>query len=658
MKRYIFISITTITLGLVSCQEYLDKMPDQGFTEEIVYNDFHSVRGYFDRAYNILDDYLKQASQNMRGYITGEMSDEGADVFKQNRAATSLQWQPAEMLNILNGGNWASGNNVAEIGWNDGNFNNNFGKVLAKCFYGIRISNRILEKVPDMAQLTVDQKNQLMGQAYFLRGWFYFEIIRRVGGMPLLDKLYTPYDNGNMERLTYAESSEWIIDNMNEAIGLLPDKWEDVQTGRPTKSSAYALKSMAQLYAASPLMRNGLDRTDQYDEYDTERAKLAAEYAWDCLKYLEENKSVYDQTMMTGEQYAQIFYHPKNTFVSRESLWYINSCGANREDDVATVWQTRNMTNRPGNQGTPVFSPSQNLINKFETVNGYPAELTATDWKCSDPAFNPVEPYKNRDPRLYHFILLPGERFGTRQSTSGSAEDANAYYLSVWSLGQEYSITGNDEGGRGDILSRYMCKKYQWPESNNGDRGHPNYNLNGFNSIFIRTTQVWLDYAEAMNEAYGPTETPAGYVYSAVDALNRVRLRVGQGEVRSEYTGTKEALRERIRNERAVELMCENHRWFDIRRWMIAEQLFAGDPNPIKGTIVELRPGEVSNNILYFPPGATVEERENAKYGKPFTYTLNTITEEVRVFERRNYWYPIRRDEINRYPIVKQNPGW
>ncbi|MDR1154774.1 MAG: RagB/SusD family nutrient uptake outer membrane protein [Bacteroidales bacterium] len=661
MKKVFYLSIAAITFGLVSCQEYLDKRPDLGFTEEILYNDFQSIRGYFDRVYNILDDYRKHTSQNMRGYKTGEMSDEGANVFKQNTHQQGYQWQVREIAQVLNAGLWLGRDDVAEIGWNDANVNQNYGRVIPKSFYGIRISNRILDNVPRMEQLTEEQKNQLMGQAYFFRGWFYFEIIRRVGGMPILDRLYNSDDTGDMPRLTYAESSDWIIENMNYAIELLPDKWEDLQTGRPTKSSAYALKSMAQLYAASPLMRNGLDATVQYDEYDADRVQLAAEYAWDCLKYIENNKAVYDQTMMPGNQYAHIFYHPKSRFVSQESLWYVNSCGAGREEDVAVLWQSRWMTNRAGNMGTPNFSPSQNMINKFETVNGYPAELTATGWICADPAFNPDEPYKDRDPRLHHSILLPGERFGTRQTAVGTEGDANAWYLSVWPRGQEYSISGSNEGGRGDILTRYLAKKYQWPESNNGASGNanPNYSLHAFNSILIRTTQVWLDYAEAMNEAYGPVGDPEGYGYSAVDALNEVRRRVGQGDVRSEYAASKEALRERIRNERAVELMFENHRWFDIRRWMIAEQLFAGDPNPIKGTVVTIRPDAPPTvDVQWFPPGATVEDRESARYGKYFNYTLNTITEEIRVFERRNYWYPIRNDEINRYPTIKQNPGW
>jgi hypothetical protein len=309
------------------------------------------------------------------------------------------------------------------------------------------------------------------------------------------------------------------------------------------------------------------------------------------------------------------------------------------------------MTNRAGNYGTPNFSPSQNMINKFETINGYLCELTREGWKCDDPAFNPNKPFLNRDPRLEHFILLPGELFGMRQT--------NPFYLSTWAGGLDNSIQGSaTEGGRGDILSKYLCKKYMWPATVKGNNAGSNYSDNTFSTSIIRTTQVWLDYAEAMNEAYGPDTKPSGYNWTALEAVNLVRERVGQQPVRSEYTGTKEALRERIRNERAVELFCENHRWFDIRRWMIAEQLFTGDANPIKGITVQIKPGYTSSNPQLFPPGATDAERNEAKYGECFTYTLNNIIEEVRIFERRHYWYPMRRSEVNQFPAFKQNPGW
>jgi hypothetical protein len=346
MKKYIL--IIAIFLGHISCQEYLDKRPNLGFSEDIVFNDFQSVRGYFDRVFEAIDDYLIIVSQGQtitggeqRFTIVGEMSDESANVFADRTYLGRFHHK----------GLWTANDNYPEVGWSNAGGLSATGTVISKSFSGIRICNRIIQRVPAMTNLTNDQKDQLVAQAFFFRGWFYFEIIRRVGGMPPLNVLLNSDDDGNMARLTYAESSDIIIADMDEAIRILPHRWEDAQTGRPTKSSAYAMKSMAQLYAASPLMQNGIDRTDQYTDYHPERVALAAQYAKECLDYLESNKAIYDQTLTLkpGEIYPNIFYHPIAQFMSREALWYKNSVGKVRDTDIATIFQNIIMSNRTGN---------------------------------------------------------------------------------------------------------------------------------------------------------------------------------------------------------------------------------------------------------------------------------------------------------------------
>ncbi|MCK9506937.1 MAG: RagB/SusD family nutrient uptake outer membrane protein [Pigmentiphaga sp.] len=616
--KYIFL-IIGMSVFFSACEDYLDKSPDLGLTEEDVFNNFFTVRGYLDKCYDCIVDYSYWRSQDGERAHVGQMSDEGANSYGFTT-----------MANQFNKGNWMSNKNTLEVGWGEAYLGTNRGLAIPNAFYALRIANKVVNKAPLMQNLTPNQRDQLLGQAHFFRAWFYFEIIRRLGGMQIMDKAYAADDDLDEERLTYQQSTDWIIDELNLAISLLPDEWPSQEVGRPNKVSAYALKSMAELYAASPLMKNPIGVIEN-NGYDIERVKTAATYAKECLEYIE--NVVPKHKMMPQAQYKNIFYHFPN-FVSDESLWYINSTGLNRNsggrEDLPVYWQNVAFGKRPGNYGHAQVSISQNIINKFETVNGYKAELTSNGWESNDPAFDPAFPYNNRDPRFDTFVIYPGEPFGT-------FSNGNQNYLCTWEGGRDLGATPQEV-----VRTRYLVKKWQWPESVKLDRSDNNgYSLNYYNCIIIRTTQVWLDYAEAMNEAYGPNTIPAGFTYSAVDAINKIRNRVGMPNVRAEFTSDATKFREFIRDERAVELLLENNRWWDLRRWMIAEEVL-NIPNPIKGVKV------TASNATSIQPNP----------GNVFTYELMDVTEEIRVFEKKHYWYPIAQDEANRLTKFKQNPGW
>lgn len=154
--------------------------------------------------------------------------------------------------------------------------------------------------------------------------------------------------------------------------------------------------------------------------------------------------------------------------------------------------------------------------------------------------------------------------------------------------------------------------------------------------VYIRVSQLYLDYAEAMNEAYGSMSDPQAYGMTAVDAINLIRNRVGMPDVHSEFTGSKEVFRDRIRNERSVELMFEHpHRWNDMRRWMIAKDIFS----------------EALKGIRAYPVGS-------GKAPDEFTYEVIPLITEQRTFETRHYWYPVAQDHVDNLFNFSQNPGW
>lgn len=605
-------------IGLTSsCEDYLEVTPDLGLSEEDVFSTYESTRGYLDNCYEFLLDIHHWRPQNLNRASINCLSDEAGSPFTGN------------VSSVLNTGSW--GNRIAnmpEIGWAGTFLGFDRGSIFNNSAFAIRVTNKVIQRIEgDMVPgVTEDQKNELLGQAYFFRAWYYFQIIQRAGGMPILDRAFSSDDELDLERKTYAESSEWLVSDLDKAIGLLPDVWDDNQFGRVTKGAAMALKSMATLYAASPLMQNDLNST-QYLGYSQEWSERAAEYANDVIQYINAGSGGANFRLMNKDEYKNIFYS-NDVNASPESIWF--RLNANRRTGQSRGLRCNYLpqyySGGTGNDATAYSNPTQNIVDMFEVING------AEAYPIDDPrsGYDPQNPFVNRDPRFYNNVIVPGEAWGVNASGA-------QLYQELYVDGRDYDIQIASQYTRNRMLSGYMIKKYIWPEA---QRFVGQYTLYEINTIYIRVAQVYLDYAEAMNEAYGPNSDPQGYGLTAVDAINIIRNRVDMPDVLSEFTTSKEVFRDRIRNERAVELMWENHRWHDLRRWMIAEEVF---DKPIRG-------------IRAYPPAG--HESVADKSTLDFDYEYIDLTTELRGFELRNYWYPVSETDAQDLYNFKQNPGW
>lgn len=605
---YIFI----LLFGLFSCEEYLDVSPDFGIAEDDVFSEYQSARGYLDNCYDVLYDMHHWRSQELDRTSINGLSDEAGTLYRNN------------LNQVINTGSWIDKQGVGEIGWG-GETNFDRGSIISNAFFAIRIANKVIEKVEEIPNLSQSQHDELLGQAYFFRAWYYFQIIQRWGGMPILDKAYTPSDDLDLPRVTYSESSEWLISDLDKAINLLPHKWNDNEFGRATKASAMAVKSMAALYAASPLMQNGLESI-QYLDYGQEWSKKAAQYAHEVINYIKSGTGGTRYRLMEGEEYENIFYH-ESINASDESLWF-NLDGGRRGSrrGLRCNYIPQFFSGGTGNDATAFSGPTQNIVDKFEVINDGQA------YSIDDPrsGYEPQNPYVNRDPRFYNNVIVPGEEWGLNSA-------GKQLYQELYVDGRDYNITTTSTHTRTRQLTGYMCKKFIWPECN---RFFEQYDKFRINHIFIRVAQVYLDYAEAMNEAYGPNSDPNGYGLTAVEAINVVRNRVGMPGVLAEFTGSKEIFRDKIRNERAVELFWENHRWHDLRRWMIAEEVFS---NPIQG-------------VRAFPPSGHKNVQD--KSSLDFNYEVVDLETEQRVFGLRYHWYPVAQSDAQNLFNFQQNPGW
>jgi hypothetical protein len=595
--KSIFLKAFVVILFFSSCEKYLDKSPEMGVTDDEVYAKYHSFRGALDKVYVYDQDFFHGT---FNGY-TFALGDEGI---------TTATGDPA---NSVNNGNYMGSGSV-EIAWNLlssqalTSINVSAMPIAYMAFKNLRTVNICIERIDDITDASPRQKEELLGQAYFYRAWNYFQLIRRFGGFFKFDKAFTSDSEMDLPRLSYAESTEWLVSDLDRAYGLLPDSWPVAEKGRVTKAAALALKSMALLYAASPNMNANL----QYNQGLSERAAKAA---WETIQYVNTSGTHRLLPGKTADEYSKIFYN-KTQLASDEAIFYkmTNTNSVAPGIPQASSWNASFILNSRESANVHLASPTQNFVDLFETKNGLPIG--------QDPQYNDQDPYSNRDPRFYYDILYNNLEWNWSTPTTHTR-------LEFWEANTFDSKISADLQALPQYYPRSPYAIRKWlPESANKWQNDYNYYMQ---SIHIRFAQVYLDFAEAANEAYGPTTKVPGTSLSALDAINIIRDRVGAVPVRAEFTTSKEVFRNRIYNERTVELCFENHRWHDIRRWRIAQDVL----KDIKKAVIT-RTGANQYSFRYVSVASGMQ----------------------RVFAEKHYWYPIPQAQMDMLSVFKQNPGW
>jgi len=415
--------------------------------------------------------------------------------------------------------------------------------------------------------------NKMKGEVYFLRALAYFELLKRFGGVPLIVKVYDVNDRTfNEKRATWTETKDFILGDIAEALKTLPAAYtDDMDKGRATAGAAMALKSRLLLYAASPYFNKSNDRKLWED------AKLAA-------------KAVID---FTGNKYA-LYGNAGNGTYNKTFLDFFNSeiifsrvySGLVKADRFNTV--SRDLSPN-GYNGYSAYNVVQQMVDDFEMADG-----TKFSWS------NPVQakdPYLNREPRFYATILANNQQFkGRLTGFFEGGDDSPQSPYSPWNASK----------------TRYCMKKMV-------NEAH-DWNVQDYDATqwaVFRLSEIYLNYAEACS-ALG--EDGEALIY-----LNKIRVEKG-GLLGVNAVGT--ALMDKIRHERRIELCFEGHRYFDIRRWGIAE-LGSEDA---KGVIITKQPNG------------------------SFTYAQMTVQE--RTWVPSFYYYPIPRTEIQKNPAIIQNPDY
>lgn len=459
------------------------------------------------------------------------------------------------------------------------------------------------------------------GDALGMRALQMFYLLRAHAGMadgemlgvPILTNYLDATANFNLTRDSFRDCIKQIMSDIDQALDYLPYEYGEVtasgvpqkyatlgitdakynrafgthQKGKICGQILQALKAQVALFAASPA----------YAQYSDVTMQDAAAYAATVIK----GRTLAPQGHLWYANTSEID-GLKDGYNSSETIWRDNVSSSNTmESDYYP----------PSLYGKGRINPSQNLVDAFPMANGFPI----TD---SRSGYNSQNPYANRDPRLKAYILTDGDTYGINDL---------AIVTGTYGTTELDKLSGINYESGVSTRTGYYLKKLLRPDVNLSSSSSTTQNH--YNAR-IRYTELFLDYAEAANEAYGPTTPAPGFDRSAYDIIKAIRARAGitNDLYVEECKASADKMRELIRNERRLELCFENHRFYDLRRWQVGL-------DALNATAAGM---EISQS------GATLE--------------FKRIEVEKRAYKSHQFFGPIPYSELLKFTNLKQNEGW
>ena len=440
-------------------------------------------------------------------------------------------------------------------------------KVIRKC-------NIIIERAPGVEEriLSATEKKRVEAEARFLRAFCHFELARTFGKAPLIVKAQSLTDELQVAPSSFADIVKFVKEECDLYADNLPLSYSDDEAGHATKGAFLALKSRALLYLASPL--NSSD--------DSRKWADAAQAAQDVM-----DLDIYKLYKLTDTPYRSMAFD--KTAANKEVIFERRFTFPEAPHNIHMMWSLDAVDAGSCNG----LYPTQNLVDAYETVNG---KLTTDP---TNTMYNKQDPYTKRDARFYQSIIYNGSTWETHR-------------MSMVTNTVDPSKNGSCKPQLGKARCGYGPKKFieELDPSTNLYGGYAQSN----NWPYIRYAEVLLNYAEAKNEELAAPD-PSVYL-----AINEVRSRSGQPDLPSGLS--KIEMRERIKNERRIELLLEEHRFYDLRRWKDGDVL----AEPIMGM-----------NI----------------YDDNVTLRYEVSKVEDRIFNGTHYYLPIPLKEQEKNPLLK-----
>lgn len=612
MKKILYVTVSLLVLSFFTgCDKYLEVELQNQMTMDEVFNKRQTTEAYLAQVYGFLP--------NENDMVGGE----GGMVPLSDEALFSwLAWVP--WINI-NSGSW---------GPTTGDY-----QIWGHNYRGINQATIFMNNVDKNVEINQGTKDIMKAEARFLRAYFYFCLLRRYGPVYIWgDQDADILTKGeDVDRHTLAHNVDFILSEYEKAIAVLPVRITDqAWLGRLTKGAAMAAKAELLLYMARPLFNGaqflkGMKNKDgenifpqTADPNKWEAAAKAAKDIIDLNQYaLYEDKTESDPFKKAIKSYAGIYFEEWNS----EIIW-------GRWISSGFAYNVRAAPPRVVKEGYGGFSPSLKLVDTYPMAssgrfpvtgyqsNGTPIIDAQSGYQETGFTENFIHPIENYAPIKAHNSIV--------------GRDAR-FYASILANGMRWINTFHGQklvtfftGGTSSYTQTGDCVKtgYLWRRMSDPTNDIEEGKWGQFSWPFFRLGEIYLDYAEACNEKPNRDEA------EALKYVNLIRKRSGLNNLEVAYPevkGNKDLLRELMRKERMVELAFENHRYHDVRTWMIAEK--------------EMNEPYFTRNLA------------STTYEGSWTRTTS-IFPGRRLFQPKHYFFPIHQEQLSEMSNLTQNYGW
>lgn len=659
-------------VSLTSCTDWLDKDPESIVADDEAYKNYRNFQGYIEEIYHMVPDKEKV------NYCTSWNF--GDDAVHNTEGYAHMDHQ----VDLGNYRNWWTNNQC----W----LNGAWSSLWNNSWYCIRKCNKGIENI-NLLVGTDEERDLLLGQMYFFRAWWHFELMCYFGGLPYIDKSFEDGAIPELPRLSFQECADRCAEDFERAYDLLPLDWDETIAGGQTlgknqlrinRFMALCYLGKCYLWAGSPLMKEfektknggvaqllGASSNGKTYDYDEKYCQLAAETLGKALEMVNRDVVPYK---LAEFKYSNIYDHEKDEtsesnysdiFYAHNQDWQLPGSteaifrGAYGLDIVydnikynSALWNFAKIFG-PKIAGIVahdniIHHPTANLIDQYGMANGQPIYLVRNGEYVLNPesGWDPEHPYKDRDPRFYHDIVFDGFHYVINtEPISKNEKQMECEYCSLYSGGAMRSVDNGSSTG-------YFIQKLVPHQCNEGDRWYTEGEGHTLQCYlpYMRLADIYLMYAEAraaVAKSVADIKARTDYCsLSAVDAINALRDRVSSGDwpmehVQANLMDTREHFIDEVRRERAVELAFEGFRWCDLQRWLLLTE----SPYTLK----------------YSHEFERLEKNDWFKRHDPKDARVGNFHKEnliFRRFEAKHYWFPLPDKDTYLYEGFPQNPGW